>query len=49
MEANIKRDLKLHLDRTAEMIRRDNDWHLIDIPDISESGFMQIASKHGKV
>jgi uncharacterized membrane-anchored protein YhcB (DUF1043 family) len=47
MEDKIKRDLKVHLDTTAEMIRRDNEWHMVNIPEISELELMNIAGRHG--
>jgi hypothetical protein len=47
MEDKIKRDLKIHLDSTADMLRRDNEWHMVDIPEISESELMKIAGRHG--
>ena len=48
MEEKIKKDLKVHFDRTAEMIRTSqNEWHMLNIPETSESELARVAEKHG--
>jgi hypothetical protein len=47
MEEKIRKDLKVHFDRTAEMIRNQNEWHIIDLPKSSMNELTRIAEKHG--
>lgn len=44
---NIKRELKEHLDRTAEIIRSHDGWNLINMAEISERELMRVAEQSG--
>lgn len=45
--SNIKRDLKDHLEKTADIIRTHDGWNMINIADISERELLRVAEQNG--
>lgn len=43
----IKKDLKEHLDRTAEIIRNHDGWNMVNMSEISERELLRVAEQHG--
>lgn len=45
--AKIKKDLKEHLERTAEIIRTHDGWNMVNMSEISERELLSIAAQSG--
>lgn len=47
VDKKIRKDLQLHLEKTARELQAHDGWNTINIPEISEQELVQIAAHHG--
>lgn len=47
-DKKIKKDLKLHLEKTATEIKKHDGWNMINLAELSQAELMEVACKHGK-
>lgn len=46
-DKKIKKDLKLHLEKTAADIKKHDGWNTINLTELSQAELMEVACKHG--
>ena len=47
MEKKIEKDLKAHLEQTAQTIRTHDGWNMVNMSEISERELLAVAEQHG--
>jgi hypothetical protein len=48
-DKKIKKDLKLHLEKTAADIKKHDGWNMINLSELSQNELMEVACKHGNL